>query len=284
MILLINFYLSLLHLFISGDDKPVYKIFKSDNKISNYSDLLINAKNADVILFGELHDNPISHWLQLELTKDLQAASKKLIVGAEMFEADEQQILTEYINGIISERSFKEEMKLWSNYKTDYKPIVDYCKQNKIPFIATNVPRRYASIVYQRGIESLDTLTETAKQFIAPLPIKYDGNLNCYKEIFQAAGGHGGENLPKSQAIKDATMAYFIAKNLKAENLFLHFNGAYHSNNHEAIAWYLLQENPQLKIFVISSVEQEKLDKLEPGNQKLGDYIICTPLTLTKTH
>ena len=35
------------------------------------------------------------------------------------------------------------------------------------------------------------------------------------------AEGHGGENLPKSQAIKDATMAYFIHKNMKENTKFL---------------------------------------------------------------
>ena len=47
-------------------------------------------------------------------------------------------------------------------------------------------------------------------------------------------GGHGGEaattNLVKSQAVKDATMGYFIAQNLKKVHDFRHFNGAYHSN------------------------------------------------------
>ena len=47
-----------------------------------------------MVLFGELHNNPISHWLQLELTEDLHAArGADLVLGAEMFEADNQLLL-----------------------------------------------------------------------------------------------------------------------------------------------------------------------------------------------
>ena len=69
-------------------DKPAYKLFDVKGKKTSYSDLLKDAKNADIILFGELHNNPVCHWLQYELTKDLYEVIKSdLILGAEMFEA-----------------------------------------------------------------------------------------------------------------------------------------------------------------------------------------------------
>ena len=105
-----------------------------------------------------------------------------------------------------------------------------------------------------------------------------------YKEIFENAGGHGGVNLPKSQAYKDATMAYFILKNWSAGKVFLHYNGAYHSNRHLGIEWYLKQQNPGLKIFVISSVEQKDNSKLENDNLDLADFTICIPASMTKTY
>ena len=47
--------------------------------------------SADIILFGELHNNSISHWLQFELTKALyETKGNKLLLGSEMFEADDQ--------------------------------------------------------------------------------------------------------------------------------------------------------------------------------------------------
>jgi uncharacterized iron-regulated protein len=267
----------------TGKDPYVLYNIKGDK--ANYEQLLAEAKKADIVLFGELHDNPICHWLQLELTKDLyQEKKEKLVLGAEMFEADDQIALNEYLQGKISDKTFKDEVKLWNNFATDYKPLLDFAKKNKLNFVAANIPRRYANMVYGRGISSLDSIDAEAKKWIAPLPMKYDANLKCYKDIFESAGGHGGENLPKSQAIKDATMAHFILKNWSKGQLLLHYNGAYHSNYHQSIEWYLKQQNPNLKVFVISSTEQKDISKLEEESKGAGDFIICTPSNLTKTY
>ncbi len=265
-------------------DKPAYLIYDSKGKVSSYEALLKSAKDADIILFGELHDNPICHWLQLELTKDLFETKKNnLILGAEMFEADDQIALNEYLQGKISDKTLKDEVKLWPNYATDYKPLLDFAKNNHLNFVATNIPRRYANLVYNKGIEKLDSLDEEAKKWITPLPMKYDENLKCYKDIYESAGGHGGQNLPKSQAIKDATMAYFILKNWSKGKTLIHYNGSYHSNYHQGIEWYLKQTNPALKVFTIGSTEQMAVDTLAKDAAGLADFIICTPETMTKT-
>jgi uncharacterized iron-regulated protein len=266
-------------------EKNPFVLFDSKGKKATYDQILAEAKKADIVLFGELHDNPMCHWLQRELTQDLYNDKKEnLVLGAEMFEADDQIAFNEYLAGRVSEKTFKDEVKLWQNYGTDYKPLVDIAKTNKLKFIATNIPRRYANMVYSRGEASLDSVDAEAKKWIAPFPIKYDGNLKCYKEIFENAGGHGGDNLPKSQAYKDATMAYFILKNWGAGKTFIHYNGAYHSNNHQAIEWYLKQQNPNLKVMVISSTEQKDNNILEEKEFGIGDFIICTPGTMTKTY
>lgn len=91
-------------------------------------------------------------------------------------------------------------------------------------------------------------------------------------------------NLPKAQAIKDATMAYFINKNFHKGSLFIHFNGAYHSDYHQGMVWYLKQYNPNLKIITISSLEQEDINSIQNESQNIADYIICIPQTMTKTY
>jgi uncharacterized iron-regulated protein len=282
---ILNIFLIAILVFSFKGDKKAYQLFDSKGKETTYEKMLNDAKQADVVLFGEMHDNPICHWLQLELTKDLyQIKKEKLVLGAEMFEADDQIAINEYLAGKISEKTFKDEVKLWPNYKTDYKPLIDFAKNNKLNFIAANIPRRYANLVYNKGIEKLDSLDSEAKKWICPLPMKYDGTIKCYKDIFESAGGHGGENLPKSQAVKDATMAYFISKNLEKGKLFIHYNGTYHSNNHQGIEWYLKDINKNLKVFTIASAEQAALDTLAKESIDLADYIIITPESLTKTH
>lgn len=267
------------------DTRNAFALYDAKGKTTDYTALLSEAKKADIVLFGELHDNPVIHWLQKELTKDLFADKKdKLVLGAEMFEVDDQIAINEYLEGRISEKTLKDEVKLWTNFATDYKPLLDFAKTNKLKFVAANIPRRYANMVYSRGTACLDSINPEAKKWIAPLPFKYDGNVKAYKDIFENSGGHGGDNLPKSQAIKDATMAHFIMKNWSKGQLFLHYNGAYHSNHHSAIEWYLKQQNPNIKVMVISSTEQDDISKLKEESIDSGDFIIVTPSNMTKTY
>ena len=268
-----------------ASDKPAYKIFDKSGDEVSYEDMLDRLKESNIVMFGELHNNPICHWLQYEVTKDLFEIKKgSLILGAEMFESDDQIIVNEYLKGQVTDKSFEQEAKLWGNYKTDYKPLLEFAKTNNLEFIATNIPRRYASLVYSRGLEALDSLTKEAYQWIAPLPITVDLELKCYKDILEKAEGHGGENLPYAQAIKDATMAYFILDNYKSSALFLHFDGAYHSDNFEGIVWYLKKDKPKLDIVTISSVEQNDLNELNKDFYGLADFIICINENMTKTH
>ena len=52
-------------------DKPAYLIYTAQLQSSSYEKLISEAKGADIVFFGELHDNPIAHWLELQVTKDL---------------------------------------------------------------------------------------------------------------------------------------------------------------------------------------------------------------------
>lgn len=269
-------------------DKPAYKLYNDSGEAVTYMSMLSSLLEADIILFGELHNNTISHWLQLELTIDLHSVdSNSLILGGEMFERDGQLILNEYFEKFIRERDYETGTRLWPNYKTDYKPLVTYAVNNGIPFIATNIPRRYASIVFRGGFEALDSLSDEAKKYIAPLPIPYDPELPGYKAMLEMKGDqpmHANPNFPKSQAIKDATMAWFISENFYEGKRFLHFNGSYHSDNYEGIVWYLDQYNPQLKVMTITTIEQEDVSTMDDTAIGKADFIIVANKNVTKTY
>ena len=267
-------------------DKPSYLLFDKKGKTVKYEKMLKEIEDADIVLFGELHDNPISHWLQLELTKDLyKKEGKNLILGAEMFESDNQVIMDEYLSGKISQRNFEDEIRLWPNYKTDYKPLVEFAKDSGLYFVATNVPRRYASLVNKQGFEGLEELSDEAKAFLPPLPPAYDPTLECYASMMkmEGMGSHVTPNFPKAQAIKDATMAHFILKYWEPGKQLLHYHGAYHSKNFESIYWYLKHENPDLKIVTIHSVLQNDVSELKEENTGAADFTICVDEDMTRT-
>ena len=268
-------------------DKPAYRLFTKDGKKVKYEKMIKALNKADVVFIGELHNNPISHWAEYEITKDLYAKHEAgIILGAEMFESDNQIIINEYLNGYFSGKKFEADARLWPNYDTDYKPLMTFAKKNKLRFIATNIPRRYASIVFKEDFEGLNKLSDEAKKLIAPMPPAYDPKVKCYADMIEMGKkmGHGSANFPKAQAVKDATMAHFIEQNLKKGKTFIHYNGAYHSDNHEGIVWYLKKLNPNLKILTVSCVEQNDIDSLKKESKNLADYIFVIPSTMTKTY
>ncbi|MBL7842668.1 MAG: ChaN family lipoprotein [Cyclobacteriaceae bacterium] len=272
---------------LQAQDKLAYRLYTQEGKPVEFQKIINELIKADIVLFGELHDNSIDHWLQLQVTKDLFKANPQLALGFEMFEADNQLVLNEYLNGTIEERHLLHEAKVWDNYKNDYKPLIEFAKANKLKAIATNVPRRYANLVSRKGIDALASIQDEGKQFIATLPIEIDLELPGYKNMISSMGSHGtpgsAENIARAQAVKDATMAYFILKNLST-GIFIHYHGAYHSQNFEGIYWYLRKANPNLKIVTIHSVEQEDINKLSDDNKNTADFIICIPSDMTKTY
>lgn len=260
-----------------------FQVFSANGKKVSVEKMIKNTSTQDIILFGELHNDPIAHWLQYELTQSLRQ-KRELILAAEMFEADNQEALNKYLNDEINDKELDSLARLWKNFKTDYRPLVTIAKENHYPFIAANIPRKYASLVYKNGFEALDTLPEIEKQWIAPLPIAYDPELPCYRDILKMSHGHGGENLPKAQAIKDATMAYFILKAYEPGKLLIHYNGSYHSDNYQGILWYLKNSKPDLKYITISTVLQKDPNKLEETNKNLADFIIVVDEDMTNTY
>jgi uncharacterized iron-regulated protein len=262
-------------------DNVPYQFYDKEGSRVSYRDVVDQVSGNDMVLFGELHNNATAHRMEYELTRDVYEVRKgKLILGGEMFEADSQLILDEYVAGLIKHEHLVHEAKVWGNYETDYRSLVEFAKKHDLPFIASNIPRRYASLVAREGVQSLESLSEAAKRFIAPLPIEVDMATPGYRELINISMSHSmsqkPENFVAAQAIKDATMAYFILKHFKAGNLFLHFNGDYHSRAYGGIYWYIKKSRPELRVVVVSSVESESLT-FQEEYEGLGDYVLVIP-------
>ncbi len=269
-----------------AQNPKTYELYNSKGEKIDYNSMINEMAIADVVLFGELHNNSVNHWMELQVAKSLFLVDSLLQIGAEMYESDNQLILDEYMQGKIKQSYFQDEMRLWKNYKTDYKPVLEFAKSNKIEFYATNVPRRYAGIVAKKGFEGLNELTDEAKSYFAPLPVPFDTLAPNYDEMMSMDTGHGmgiSVNFVKAQAIKDATMAYFISKNIKKGHTFLHYQGDFHSKNHGAISWYLNKYMSGLKIITISTQEADNLE-FKDEYKKLADYILVIPEDMTKTY
>lgn len=282
------FSLLLLSQILMAQDKPAYQLFDKNGKTARYKKLAAAAAKADIVFFGEQHNNPVAHWLQLELAKSLyNEKGDALVFGAEMFEADNQLLIDEYFDSLITTKAFEEEARLWKNYQSDYKPLLELAREKGLRFVATNIPRRYANLVFRQGFEGLGNLSAQGRKYLPPLPIPYDSELPGYKGMVEMMAGHGGENsenFPKAQAAKDAAMAHFISQNWQSGQTFIHFNGSYHSENFEGIIWYLRRYKPEANVLTITTVEQAEVGELEDEHSGKADFILVVDEDMTKTY
>lgn len=256
-----------------------YQFFTNKGKKIDLKQVLNEAGEADAVFFGELHNNSLGHWLQLQMLKGLQEENPNLVVGSEIFEREDQLNLDEWFSDQITESNFEAEANLWKNYSTDYRPVLRYAKEKGLKFIATNVPRKYASLVSKVGLSALDSLSPQAKKYFATLPIQVDMNMPGYvamKDMMHGAPGNS-DFMIQAQALKDATMAESLFESLHAGKKIYHINGSYHSKDGEGILWYLKREFPDLKVLDIHMVTQDQIDKLDDSNSKAGEIILVLP-------
>lgn len=268
---------------ISAQNKPAYILYNAKGKQIGYNKMLKDLLKQEVVLFGEIHNNPISHWLELKIAQEC-GEKRSIRLGAEMFERDNQEPLNHYLNGKLTSKGLDSSARLWKNYKTDYAPLVNYAKEKKLSFVATNVPRKFASMVSKGGFEALNSLQSLEKTWLAPLPITYDANLPGYQKMLTLMGDHASPNMAKAQALKDATMAYSILEHMKKDELFIHYHGSYHSEFHEGIMWYLKQAKADMRIATIATVSQKNIQSLLPEHLDKADYIICVEEDMTGTY
>lgn len=269
-----------------------FKIYDTRLKQVITIDKIISGCNdADVLFFGEEHNDSVCHYLEAEIFKALyRKYGDKIALSLEMFETDNQLPLNEYLEGFIPEDRFAKDVRLWSNYK-DYRPMIEFAKENHITVIAADPPRRYVSMVSRLGMASLNNLSKEAKKLLPPLP--FDTLSGRYREKFEEImqGSPGGTN-PKvyySQNLWDAGMSYSIYKYWKKHkgNKIFHCVGGFHTAEKLGTAAQLKMRNKKIRILNIASVSDASYNNPDPKAfekfSNLGDYILITNPDLKKT-
>ncbi len=274
---------------VFGQNLTNFQFYQKNGKKVNVEKVAKELAKYDVVLFGEHHNDAVNHWLQLKITEKIYEQNKNIHLGMEMFERDNQTYLTNYVLNGLDEKQFKDSVRFWNNYKTDYQPLIEFAKKNKLAAIATNVPRKYASKVAKESLKSLDDLSADEKKWIVKLPLTVDYEAPGYPEMIEMMGEHSGmkaKQFVDAQALKDATMSESILRNLPKNGIFIHYNGDYHSKNYGGIYWYLKNTNPNLKVAVISILESdEDLKMTLPKEEKFvpTEFILVLPKDSPKT-
>jgi len=276
-------------LFVQSQDiSQHFKVYDvKKQKTISLDDIVTDMTTADVLFFGEEHNDSIGHYLEINLFKKLATAyGNKVGLTLEMFHTDVQPIINEYLAGIITEKNFIKEARAWNNYK-DYKPMIEFAKREGIVVIGGNAAARYSNSVTKNGLEILAKLPASSKQFLPPNAI--DTLTGRYYEKFIALlGGHsmGAMKVYQTQNFWDATMAWSIAKftkENKGKKVF-QVNGRFHSDEKLGTYAQLKKYAPKLKVLNISAFAAE--DFANPDWEKhkdLGDYVILTDPKVKKS-
>lgn len=275
----------------SAQSQPAYELYKSNGKAADYDKMIKDLSKSDMVFFGEFHNNPIAHWLQLEMAKSFYAIKNdKMFLGAEMFESGNQLVLDEYLKGFYTEdKMIPEITQLWHNYKTDYRPLLEFAKEKQLRFIATNIPRRYAAMINKMGIKALKKLAPEALALISPDLEKYfDPHVKAYAEMADHMGEHVPPNMlniQTAQAAKDATMAHFSIQNFQEGDFLFHIQGSYHSNHDQGIIWWINKIQPGIKIKTITTLMQSQWEKMSKEEKtSIANYIIVVADNMTGTY
>jgi len=154
-----------------------FAVFRGDGAQSSLAELLAEAASSDVVLLGECHDDPVAHHLEAFLLISLAAVRPEVVLSLEMFERDVQLVLDEYLAGAIREKDMLQDARPWTNYRSDYRPLVEFAKACRLPVVAANAPRRYVGAVgrrkeaLQEDFAAVEAWPQQVAPFLPPLPL-----------------------------------------------------------------------------------------------------------------
>lgn len=282
----------ILNLTMSVSAERKYNLFDGKKATPiTLTDIVKKSLEFDLVFFGEFHDDSIIHKLQEEYLTACYKETKNIAVSMEMFERDGQKYLDEYLAGKIDEKAFLKDSRPWPEYEEFYKVLVELAKSNHAPVIAANIPRKYAGIYSNDGMNGIDKLPAVERAFVTrTMTIKEDDYMkNFFKVMIDNLGLDSNKKLNinqentlylyyGAQVIKDETMAEsivdFMTKNPKYK--VIHFNGDFHSNGYLGTVQKVWDRNKNLKIAIITPDYVD--EKAEPTFNKelLGksDFVI----------
>lgn len=270
-----------------------FRAFNAKGDPVTMEDIIKAAGGADVVFLGEQHDDPVGHAIEAEVLRRVfatYAADRKVDLSMEMFEKDVQIVLNEYLSSLITEKQFLDASRPWGNYKTDYRPLVEFAKEKKIEVIAANGPRRYVNMVSRGGRDTLNALSKQAKEWLPPLP--YRAASEAYSKKFKALMGPSAEaqmgldNILSSQSLWDASMAYSVAQALKRNKhaLVVHLNGGFHTESRLGTVEHLLGYRPKARALVVTMVAENDFQNFVSSKHTgLGDFVVLTDAKLPRS-
>jgi uncharacterized iron-regulated protein len=192
------------------------------NPIS-YTDLIAELSQVQIVYVGEKHTDPFHHEIQLRIIKDIRSLNQHTVVGMEMFDRSYQNVLNQWTNGKLDQKTFIKQTHWYANWKMDYAlygDILDFIKKNQLPLIGLNIPFHIPSKIATGGIHSLSNAEK--KYLPKDIDTSNANHRNYVKKIFDlhhVKGMDDFEDFYAAQCAWDDAMAQAIAKNLGSKKM-----------------------------------------------------------------
>lgn len=219
---------------------------------------LDKVQDADIVLVGELHTHPALHLLETEFLAGLQLRAqgdgRALVLSMEQFSRGSQPTLDAYLAGRIGEAKLIRDSDAWPNYVSDYRPLVEFAKSQRLTVLAANAPKPLISCIGQEGAAWLDKLPATRRSQLArELTLEDDP----YRRKFMASMHHGDADTNSrrfaAQTGWDDTMAETMVDYLRAHpgRRIMHIAGNFHVEGGLGLASRIASRNPALKVALV---------------------------------
>ncbi|MBD1400418.1 ChaN family lipoprotein [Pelovirga terrestris] len=180
-------------------------------EILDFRQLVEKLEQTRVVFIGEQHDHAGHHQMQLEVIRTL-AKQQEVAIGLEMFQAEDQQALDDWIAGTSSVEEFRQIYQRNWGWWSLYEPIFSYARQQQIPMVGINLPR---SITRQVAISGFSSLDQEQVSFLGGMTCSVDATYEDF--IRRAVGSHGHGsfdflNFCEAQLVWDKAMAGYMSR------------------------------------------------------------------------
>ncbi len=259
-----------------------------EKQFADIESMAAHAAQADVVFFGEQHDDAGTHRMQRALLEAVARRRNDVVLSMEMFERDVQPQLDAYLAGTIDEPTFLKGARPWPNYQRDYRPLLEFARARGWRVVASNVPRPMASAVAKDGLGAVTAFADSMRGWAAA-EFQCPRNDDYFKRFAEVMGGHAAPGLDaatttrryyEAQCVKDETMAESIVRargSADSHPLVIHVNGSFHSDYGDGTAARVSRRLGKVRTMLITGVPVRDLDAIEPkADRKRADWLVYT--------
>ncbi|WP_239027516.1 ChaN family lipoprotein [Geomonas diazotrophica] len=252
-----------------------------DRQAVTLQQLCAKAEAADLVMIGEVHDAVQHHDLHLAVIRELRTRKLPLAIGVEVMQSDNQKELDAFMAGTMSEADFRQVFaRNWSYDWRLYRDIFMLARENKIPMIALNVPKKLVIKVSRQGYASLTPEERTT------LPEGTTCDINnphteflkqSFGEVFKrVTKGRIFEYFCEAQTLRNSGMAMNISQYVKTapKTKIVALTGIWHGVKN-AVPEQLARSGTKLSsLVVMPEIKEFSAGKASPD---AIDYLVSFP-------